>query len=430
MTKRSGTKNNTSGIKSSILRALADKIGTPYWIYDACVLRQRIADIRQLTRGHGLQSRYAMKACPATRIVREMLANDIWIDAVSGNEVLRALKAGYRRGMTPPQVLFTADAFRDGALDICLKNRIMPNIGSAGMIGLLANAGYKGPIGIRVNPGFGHGHVNACDTGGPSSKHGIWYHDLKTVARDAARRGLKMVLLHAHIGSGPKPEELLRNFRKLAKEFEILIADLPHVEAVSLGGGIPHAYREEDPQIDIAQLAKLLVDAREELCRAAGRSIRLEIEPGRYFVAPCCSLVARVTDVKSTTDNEKGRGQKFAMVDAGFCDLIRPAMYDSYHEIIVADRADDKPSRTYTITGPICETGDTFAMDRQIDAIQTGDLAVFRTAGAYGATMASSYNSRGFVAEVMVDGGKWAVVADRILPEAITAAERVPDFLD
>ena len=118
-----------------------------------------------------------------------------------------------------------------------------------------------------------------------------------------------------------------------------------------------------------------------------------------------------------------------AVLDAAMNDLIRPAMYDAYHDIRpVLPR--DAEGVVYDVVGPICETGDTFAMDRETDALVAGDLAVFRTAGAYGATMASSYNSRGFVAEVMVDGDKWAVVADRILPAAISAAERVPDWLD
>ena len=126
---------------------------------------------------------------------------------------------------------------------------------------------------------------------------------------------------------------------------------------------------------------------------------------------------------------KQGEEKNFCIVDAAMNDLIRPALYQAWMDV-VAVQPRDAVARPYDIVGPICETGDTFAMDREMDALVAGDLAVFRTAGAYGATMASSYNSRGFVAEVMVDGDKFAVVADRIVPEAISAAERVPAWLD
>ena len=142
-------------------------------LIDAAVLRKRIADIQYLTQGDGLQARFAMKANSATKILREMQAAGIWIDSVSGNEVLRAMRAGFAPGNEPSQILFTSDVFRDNALQVVLENNILPNIGSPGMLRDLHAAGYRGPVAVRVNPGFGHGHVNACDTGGPSSKHGL-----------------------------------------------------------------------------------------------------------------------------------------------------------------------------------------------------------------------------------------------------------------
>ena len=151
--------------------------------------------------------------------------------------------------------------------------------------------------------------------------------------------------------------------------------------------------------------------------------VTLMFEPGRVICGNAGVLLTKVVRVKRSSNQVP-----FVVVDAAMNDLARPAMYGAWHDFDAVEPSGDK--MTAHIVGPICETGDTFAMNREIDALAAGDLAVFRTAGAYGATMASSYNSRGFVAEVMVDGDKWAVVADRILPEAITAAERVPDFLD
>ncbi|MDB6155570.1 MAG: Diaminopimelate decarboxylase [Chthoniobacteraceae bacterium] len=388
---------------STLLHSLAQQVGTPFWLYDSSVIRQRIADIRFLTEGEGIQARFAMKACPATKILREMKENGIWIDAVSGNEVLRALHAGYAPGNNPPQVCFTADVFRDNALQVVLEHGILPNVGSPGMIAELASAGYQGPISIRVNPGFGHGHVNSCDTGGPSSKHGIWFEDLAETARSAARVGIRVVMLHSHIGSGPKFQELHENLTRLAAEFAELLPQFPGVEAVSLGGGIPHNYRDPNVQIPLEPLQRMFADCREKLCAAAGRPIRLEIEPGRYYVAPGCSLITKVTDIKQTRTNEKGQGATFAMVDAGFVDLVRPAMYGSYHRIeVVGKDAAQAECESIVVAGPLCESGDIFTRDesellvpRLLPKMEPGDLLSIRDAGAYGYAMSSNYNSIG-----------------------------------
>jgi diaminopimelate decarboxylase len=153
-----------------------------------------------------------------------------------------------------------------------------------------------------------------------------------------------------------------------------------------------------------------------------GWNVQLIFEPGRVITGNAGVLLTRVIRVK-----RGGNGPPFVVVDAAMNDLARPALYGAWHDF---DAVKPTGTRmTANIVGPICETGDTFAKDRECDAVASGDLAIFRTAGAYGATMASSYNSRGFVAEVLVDGDKFAVVADRIPPEEIFAAERVPEWL-
>ena len=350
----------------ALLRSLAAKVGTPFWLYDARVIRQRIGDIRFITETPGVQARFAMKACPATRVLREMKEANIWIDAVSGNEVLRALHAGHSGGNRPPVICFTADVFRDNALAVLLENGVLPNIGSPGMVRDLANAGYRGPLSLRINPGFGHGHVNACDTGGPSSKHGIWMDDLAATQEAAEAAGMQIVMLHAHIGSGPQYQELHDNLTRLALDFIRLLPRFPALEAVSLGGGIPHNYRERESQVPMEPLRELFASCHQRLNAAARRELRLEIEPGRYYVAPGCTLVTRVSDVKHTRTNEKGRGAKFAMVDAGFVDLVRPAMYGSYHgiDVVGKDSADPHLEREpIVVAGPLCESGDVFTRD-------------------------------------------------------------------
>ncbi len=385
------------------LRALASKVGTPFWLYDAPTIGRRIEEIRHIAGTEGVQARFAMKACPATKVLKEVLKAGLWIDAVSGNELLRALRAGFAPGNNPPVIMLTSDVFRDNALQTVIEHGLLPNAGSPGMLRDLEQAGYRGPISLRVNPGFGHGHVNACDTGGPSSKHGIWFEDLAETAECARKAGMRVAMLHAHIGSGPQFEELHQNLARLSAQFAGLLPTFPDVEAISLGGGIPHNYREPSSQIPIEPLRTLFADCRAQLSAAAGRPVRLEIEPGRYYVAPGCTLVTRVCDVKTTRTNEKGSGATFAMVDAGFVDLVRPAMYGSYHriELACADSA-ARPEEEIVIAGALCESGDVFTRDgsellspRRMPRPVAGDLLLIRDAGAYGYAMSSNYNSIG-----------------------------------
>jgi diaminopimelate decarboxylase len=222
---------------------------------------------------------------------------------------------------------------------------------------------------------------------------------------------MRVVMLHAHIGSGPRFEELHENLERLASEFAALLPLFPHLEAVSLGGGIPHNYRQARQQIPLDPLRALFARCRARLSEAAGRPIRVEIEPGRYFVASACALVARVADVKSTRSNAKGQGVTFAMVDAGFIDLVRPAMYGSYHAIeLMARDGVSRPLEPIVVAGPLCESGDVFTRDdaellvpRELPRPETGDLLVLRDAGAYGYAMSSNYNSIGKAPQVWME---------------------------
>jgi diaminopimelate decarboxylase len=411
------------------LARLADQIGTPFYLYDAATLDARIAEACDLTAGEGLQARYAMKACSAHKVLEAIREAGLWIDAVSGNEVLRAKRSGFPMGADPPVVLLTTDVFRDNALDVVREEGVLPNLGSPGMVRELVARGHRGPIGLRVNPGFGHGHVQACDTGGPSSKHGIWLDDLAEVGRAAQSAGLPVVLLHAHVGSGPEIDELYANLGRLAQVFTELIHEFPACNAVNLGGGLPYSYRDPTRPHDLAPLRRILLAARDALRERTGRTIRVEIEPGRFFVAPAAVLVTRIRDVKSTRSNEKGAGQSFIMVDAGFCDLVRPAMYGSYHRISVVS---DDPGKVlpFAVAGPLCESGDVFTRDaaelvepRELPTPRPDDYLLLHDAGAYGAAMSSNYNSIGRVPQVWWDGGRPYLMSRRETLDDVVAAE-------
>jgi diaminopimelate decarboxylase len=416
------------------LRWIAERVGTPFYLYDAQRLQARIDHVLTLTAAPGLQARYAMKACSARRILERMHDHHIWIDAVSGNEALRAQAAGYSLSATVPEVLLTTDVFRDNALEVICEHGVLPNLGSPNMLRQLIASGYRNAIAIRLNPGFGHGHIQSCDTGGPSSKHGIWFADAPTVAHEAERLGLPIVLLHAHVGSGPTPEEFLANMQRLVDFFADQVEAYPHLQAVNLGGGMPYPYRPEASEVDLQRFARLLAQAQERFSRQLGRSIRVEIEPGRYLVAPTACVVTRITDIKRTASNDKGPGQTFVMVDAGFCDLVRPAMYGAYHHISMWQAAADAPWEPVALGGPLCESGDVFTRDSaeflkpcSLPQAQLGDLVLIHDAGAYGTTMSSNYNSFGRAPQVWLENGtpylmsRRETFADIVRTECFTA---------
>jgi diaminopimelate decarboxylase len=272
--------------------------------------------------------------------------------------------------------------------------------------------------------------VQACDTGGPSSKHGIWPDDLIEVRRRATEARLPVVALHAHVGTGGELREFDANMRNLVGFFVALLSDLPEVAAVNFGGGIPHPYRPGTPVYDLAWYRPVLEEARKRFSDVAGRPLRVEIEPGRHLVAGTAALVARVKDVKRTRTNPKGPGHTFVMVDAGFCDLVRPAMYGSYHHIEIVTQGAGGPLEPCVIAGPLCESGDVFTRDarevlapRPLPRPDPGDLLVLHDAGAYGAAMSSNYVSMGRAPQVLWDEGRATLIARRETVEDVVKVE-------
>jgi diaminopimelate decarboxylase len=203
---------------------------------------------------------------------------------------------------------------------------------------------------------------------------------------------------------------------------------------VSLGGGIPHNYRQREAQIPVEPLRELFASCQQRISAAAHRELRLEIEPGRYYVAPSCTLITRVHDVKRTQTNEKGRGATFAMVDAGFVDLVRPAMYGSYHEIEVLGKgkAGHGEPEPVVVAGPLCESGDVFTRGgadeelhpRMLPLPEPGDFLALRDAGAYGYAMSSNYNSIGRAPQVWLEpDGSLELISRRETIDDILKAE-------
>lgn len=409
-----------------LLTELARTHATPLWVYDAALIRQRIAELRPFDT-----IRFAQKACSNTHLLRLMREQGVLVDSVSLGEVERALHAGYTLGGEPSEIVFTADLLDRPTLARIVDLKVPVNAGSIDMLHQLGAVSPGHRVWLRINPGFGHGHSQKTNTGGEHSKHGIWHADLPLALEAIARHGLHLVGLHMHIGSGV-------DYSHLSQVCEAMVAlaarvqSLGHdIEAISAGGGLSIPYRDGDARIDVAHYFSLWDAARRQIAASLQHPVKLEIEPGRYLVAESGLLLSEVRAVKDMGSNH------FALVDAGFNELVRAAMYGGYHGISVIAGAGNAPLATRptlatVVAGPLCESGDVFTQEeggvvthRDLLAPAVGDLLVFHDTGAYGASMSSNYNSRPLCAELLVDGGKARVIRRRQTIQELLALEDV-----
>lgn len=408
--------------------SLAQRHGTPFFIYDRAVIEKRIAELKAFD-----VIRYAQKAASNLALLALMRRQGVVVDAVSAGEVERALRAGFRpEGESPdaaPGIVFTADLFDADAVEVIRKHKIPVNVGSPDMITQLGEFYPGAPVILRLNPGFGHGHSRKTNTGGEWSKHGIWHTQLEECLRLGREAGVKIHGLHMHIGSGTDFEHLAQVCGAMVRAARHLGSD---IEVISAGGGLPIPYRKNQARIDTAAYFKLWDNARKEIERVAGRPVRLEVEPGRYLVAESCALVTQIRSIK------KVDGNTFYLVDAGFDTLVRPAMYGSYHEISIcaADGRELGPEQDVVVAGPLCESGDVFTQEeggvvvtRRLPGAQVGDYLVLHDAGAYGAAMSSNYNTRKLATELLVAGDKVDVIRERQTIDHILQFERIPEEL-
>jgi diaminopimelate decarboxylase len=397
---------------------LAEKFGTPCYVYDLKVIKQRVDDLRAFDT-----IRYAQKACSNIAILDRLRQLGVLVDAVSAGEIGRALRAGYR----PEQIVYTADVFDRDALDLVVQHNIPVNIGSPDMIDQLGNRAPGRNITLRINPGFGHGHSQKTNTGGPQSKHGIWHEQIDDCLMRADRHSLVVTGMHMHIGSGTDLEHL----SQVCGAMEAACHQVGRtVKTISSGGGLPVPYRAGQSYVDLSQYYQLWDAARQRLQQSFGHSIHLEIEPGRFLVAESGYLIAQICSVKKMGNN------LFYMLDAGFCDLARPILYGAYHPISICHRdarTESSAELPVVVAGPLCESGDIFTQEeggfvssRNLPMAQPGDCLILEVAGAYGFAMASNYNSRFRAPEVLIEDGQAKLIRQRESLDDLLARECIP----
>jgi diaminopimelate decarboxylase len=411
--------NMLSPSVASLLPALAAQHGTPFWLYDAEIIRRQIAALRSFD-----VIRYAQKANSNVHILRLMQRNGVLVDAVSRGEIERALAAGYPLAGEPAPIVFTADIFDRPTLKRALELKLPVNVGSPQMLSQIGEQSPGHPIWIRINPGFGHGHNRKTNTGGEHSKHGIWHESLAESLALVDRHRLDLQGFHMHIGSGVDYAHLHRVCDAMVSQVARHRRDL---RAISAGGGLSIPYTKDTPALDTAHYFELWNAARKEIAGLLGHPVQLEIEPGRFLVGQSGILVSELRAKKQSGGND------FILVDAGFNDLMRPAMYGSQHRISVL-RADGTPRegalRPTVVAGPLCESGDVFTQaengevnTQRLPDAEVTDLVVFHDAGAYGASMSSNYNTRPLAPEFLLDEGNARLIRRRQTVQELLALE-------
>ena len=403
------------------LTLIAESVGTPTYVYATATIERHVRVFRDALAGlDDPLVCFAVKANPNAGALGTLARAGLGADVVSGGELLRARAAG----VPSEKIVFSGVGKTADEMALGLREGIgqfnLESLPEAETLSAVATAlGATARVAFRINPNVDAGTHSKISTGRADDKFGVAYdRAIEAYARAAALPGLTPMGVAVHIGSQLTD---LAPSRAAFARIGTLIGELRAaghtIATADLGGGLGVPYNPALPAPPSpAEYGAMVREVTQ------GWKARLIFEPGRVIVGNAGILLTRVVRVK------EGVEHPFVVVDAGMNDLLRPSLYDAWHNIrAVVPRGDRFVAN---IVGPICETGDTFARAREMDRVEEGDLVAFMTAGAYGATMASTYNSRGLTPEVMVCDTDWAVVRDRQPLEALIAGDRLPPWLE
>ncbi len=403
------------------LAELAEQVGTPFYCYSRATLERHFKVFDEALAGLDHTICYAVKANGNLAVVKTLARLGAGADVVSGGELTRALTAG----VPAEKIVFSgvgktreemAQALDAGIYQLNVESE--PEL--VALSEVAASKGMTAHVAIRINPDVDAKTHAKITTGRAENKFGIdWDRapDIYAKARDLP--GVEAQGIAVHIGSQLTDLEPYRRAYERLRDVALDLRSRGHdIRRLDLGGGLGIPYDDEQapPPADYGAVVKEIVGPL---------GCHITVEPGRLIAGNAGVLVTRVLFAKD------GSTRRFVIVDAAMNDLIRPALYDAYHAIVpVAEPSQDSERHTVDVVGPICETGDTFAVQRHLPAVKPGDLLAIRSAGAYGAVMASTYNGRPLVPEVLVSGGDHAVVRRRVEAEEIMAYDAVPDWLE
>lgn len=407
------------------LEAIASEVGTPVYVYSSATLERHYRVFCEAVRPHQAHVFYAVKANGNLGVLMTLAKLGAGADTVSEGEIRKALAAGFPAskivfsgvGKTEAELAFAVDA---GIYQI--------NVESEGELEALsrigAGRGKRPSIVLRVNPEIGAGGHAKITTGDAANKFGVSFSEAERLyARASNMPGVSVKGLAAHIGSQVTEFSAYRAaFLKMRGVVENLRRQGHPVERLDLGGGVGIPYEMSHPYRHGTETLEAYGDMVREV--TANLDIELGFEPGRVIAGNAGILLTKVLYINERAD------RSFLVVDSGMNDLVRPAMYEAYHEIWPVRQPDPTTKRiAYDVVGPICESGDTFTTNRLLPAMKPGDLLVFKTAGAYGASMSSTYNQRLLVPEVLVKDAQYALTRPRQTYEELLGTDRAPSWL-
>lgn len=405
------------------LAAIAEAVGTPVYVYSTATFERHYTVLREALEAEGVRDpliAFAVKANSNLAVLRTLAKLGAGADTVSEGEIRRALAAG----VPPERIVFSGVGKTRAEIAFALETGVSEiNVESEPEMLAIAQVaqglGKRATIAFRVNPDVAAGGHAKIATGKSENKFGVSFAEAERLYAQASNNAwLNPVGVACHIGSqitdlAPMAEA----FEKMAGLVGRLKAEGLSVERLDLGGGLGVPYFNQPEPPSPADYAKVVAKA------TRGLDVTLAFEPGRVIAANAGVLLAQVVHV-----HERPEGRRFLVLDAAMNDLLRPAMYDAYHDIR-AVRPREGEAKPYDVVGPVCETGDTFTRDRALPDFESGDLVAFMSAGAYGASMASEYNSRPLVPEVMVKGADYAVVRPRPTYDEMLARETPAPWL-
>ncbi len=400
------------------LEAIANAVGTPVYVYSSATLERHVDVFRQAFAPREVFIAFAVKANSNLAVLATLGKRGAGADTVSAGEIKRALAAG----IAPAKIVFsgvgkTADEL-EFAIDTGVAQINVESVAELDMLEAIARRKHARPAtAIRINPDVGAGGHAKIMTGGKENKFGVSSEEaMQLYGRAAKSAHLDIKGLAVHIGSQIKDLAPLKAAFLVMREMtEKLRAEGLPITHLDLGGGLGVPYFHEPEPPTPAAYAAMVNEVFD------GLDVSLGFEPGRLIAGNAGVLLSRVIRHQVRPD------RRIVVLDAAMNDLIRPAMYDAYHDLVPV-HAVDQPTSKQDIVGPICETGDTFAKDRALPPLAEGALVAFKTAGAYGAVMSSFYNSRALVPEVLVRGDKFEIVRRRVEIEEQMALERIPDW--
>jgi diaminopimelate decarboxylase len=402
---------------------LINEFGSPLYVISEMRIREKYNLLfNTLSKYyHKVRIYYSAKANTNLAILKILENEGSYIDTVSPGEVFLALKAGF----TPDKIMFTGTNVRDDELKFLVKSGVTFNIDSISQITRLLKIDVPNLISVRINPELGAGHHAKVITAGKTSKFGIYEGNILKAYKIAKLAGVKNFGIHMHIGSGIlKIEPFILAAEKLLSITNYIKERLGiNFKFIDFGGGLGIPYKPDEKPLDIDLFAnKILGLFKKKIHECGFDESWFFIEPGRYIVCDAGVLLSTVNTIKVTPQ------KKFVGIDAGFNTLVRPAMYNSYHPIIVANKLKKHETDIYDIVGPICESGDILGYDRKLPKINEGDLLAILNTGAYGFSMSSQYNSRPRCPEVIVRKGKYALTRKKETFKTLLKGQKHPPW--